>query len=95
MDLRRQGEHTICRLLKSIYDLKQAFDNWFDKFTSTLLSAGFVQSKAGYSLFTYQRGGPITIILVDGAVTMAARGVEERDEADADVLSWKRNVEER
>jgi len=62
--LRRQGENLVCRLHKSIYGLKQASRNWFSTFSTTVKSAGFIQSKADYSLFTKPQGKKFTVILI-------------------------------
>ncbi|KAL5831145.1 hypothetical protein ACOSQ4_016499 [Xanthoceras sorbifolium] len=62
--LRRQGEHTVCRLNKSLYGLKQASRNWFSTFSDTIRKAGYQQSKADYSLFTKTQGTSFTAILI-------------------------------
>jgi hypothetical protein len=62
--LRRQGENIVCRLHKSLYGLKQASRHWFSKFTEVVLAAGFLQSKADYSLFIKRDGTSLTILLI-------------------------------
>ncbi|KAE8725286.1 hypothetical protein F3Y22_tig00009003pilonHSYRG00075 [Hibiscus syriacus] len=59
-----QGENMVCRLQKSIYGLKQASRQWNMRLTEALVTAGYVQSKFDYSLFTKRKGTKIVIMLI-------------------------------
>ena len=62
--LRNQGENLVCRLRKSLYELKQASRQWNAKFTEALTAIGFSQSKHDYALFSRQQGEAFISLIV-------------------------------
>jgi len=54
----------VCKLLKSIYRLKQFSRQWFAKLSNALISKGCVQSSFDYSLFTKKFGNSFVAILI-------------------------------
>ncbi|CAN1192604.1 Retrovirus-related Pol polyprotein from transposon TNT 1-94 [Linum perenne] len=54
----------VCKLLKSLYGLKQASRRWFVKLTTALKSEGFHQSNSDHSLFIYTTDRDMIVLLV-------------------------------
>lgn len=58
------GSGMVCRLIKSIYGLRQVSRVWFEKLASVLLDLGFTQTVADYSLFVYKKNDIFVTALV-------------------------------
>lgn len=63
-DISLEGEHRVCRLLKSLYGLKKASLQWNTKFSTVMMLAGFVQSAHDHSLFIKKASDHINLLLV-------------------------------
>jgi hypothetical protein len=55
-------ERKVCKLLQSLYSLKQAPKQWHEKFDRTLTSVGFVVNEANKCVY-YRHGGGEGVIL--------------------------------
>nr|GEU36285.1 ribonuclease H-like domain-containing protein [Tanacetum cinerariifolium] len=59
-----KDETRVCKLNKSLYELKQALRKWNAKLTSALIECGFMLSKSDYSLFNKKFGDVFIALLV-------------------------------
>jgi hypothetical protein len=55
-------ESKVCRLIKSLYDLKQAPRQWHEKFNNTLTTAGFCVNEADNCVYYRFSGGKCVIM---------------------------------
>ncbi|GJY40837.1 zinc finger, CCHC-type containing protein [Tanacetum coccineum] len=60
----KQDDNRVCKLKKSLYGLKQASRNWYQKFTHSLLDVGFKQSHADHSLFIFKEKDAFVAALI-------------------------------
>lgn len=58
------SSHKVCRLLKSLYGLKQASRKWYERLSTLLLTMGFQQAHADHSLFTHITSTTYTALLI-------------------------------
>src|SRR4051812_22463166 len=54
----------VCKLLKSLYGLKQSSRQWFDKLSQVLLTNNFRQCSCDHSLFIHNSDNSYTLILI-------------------------------
>jgi len=58
------SSNMVCKLKKSLYGLKQASRQWYDKLASSLYSKGYTHSNSDYSLFYRKNGCSLVFVAV-------------------------------
>ena len=58
------GLNKACKILKSLYGLKQASRQWFDKLITFLMDCGYTQSTSDDSLFINMTNSHTTVLLI-------------------------------
>ncbi|RVW28765.1 Retrovirus-related Pol polyprotein from transposon RE1 [Vitis vinifera] len=59
------AKNQVCKLQKSLYDLKQSPQAWFDRFTKAVLKLGYKQGQADHTLFVKRsHAGKMAILIV-------------------------------
>ncbi len=74
-------EKKVCRLLKSLYGLKQSPRAWYHKFDTFMRSQGYKRSNADHCLYTKRAsdGSLLLLILYVDDMLIAGRNVTELD----------------
>jgi hypothetical protein len=65
----------VCRLNKSPYEVKQEPRAWYNRFTTYLLTLGFVEAKSDNSLFIFRHGTDMVYLLLyvdDNVITVSS-----------------------
>jgi Reverse transcriptase (RNA-dependent DNA polymerase) len=60
-----KNSNLVCRLKKSIYDIKQSSRAWYGKLSKYLISYHFKVSSIDHSLFTKNDGKDVSIIFIN------------------------------
>jgi hypothetical protein len=64
-----------CKLNRSLYGLKQVSWVWYSRFTSYLVSLGFVEANSDTLLFILRRGDDVVYLYVDDIVLTVSSAI--------------------
>ena len=67
----------VCKLNKSLYGLKQAFRQWFLKFSLTLMTLGFKKSHSDHTLFIKRTEDRYVAVLVYVDIIIASNNDDD------------------
>ena len=57
-------DNMVCKLKKSLYVLKQACRQWYEKLANSLCSSGYQHSDSDYSLFYKKNGSSLVFVAI-------------------------------
>ena len=75
-------EHLFCKLLKSLYDLKQSSRQWYQKFDAFMCSQGYKRSTEDPCLYVKRQHNGQLIMLILYVDDMLIAGHSKKDIAD-------------
>lgn len=79
------AKHTMCKLRKVLYGLKQLLRAWFGRFARVMITIGYKQSQGDYTLFINNSpSGGVTVLLLVFADDII---VTDNDDKEKHVLS--------
>lgn len=90
----KEGDKRVCKLKKSLYGLRQASRNWYNKFTGALTKIGFRQSKADSSLFIFQHGSVFVAALIYVDDVLLAGNNEEKIQSVKEFLDKEFSIKD-
>lgn len=61
---KNKNNNIVCKLVKSLNGLKQAFRQWNAKLIEALCTSGYTQSHLDYSPFTKNKGSSLVVVLI-------------------------------
>jgi hypothetical protein len=94
-------EENVCKLVKSLYDLKHALKQWHEKFDVTLILAGFSVNEANRCVYYHHGGGQGVILclyvndilifgtsldVINKVKTFLCQSFDMKDMGEADVI---------